>query len=371
MRGATSLVEQRQDFIKFFKLEKHPILVEKATKPKSCGGTEDFKRLALEGDNILNRALMELFSEIKNTGRQTKLRTEFHSRRTLVMLGKFLGLDRAISAHNPRHQATNNEIKEAVESLLGASHQVNDFAVTKKIVEDLLAIANEKNYMDRNWKGELNELLQKEKEQMPEFDFKNINKSDHQPQWQCTIRVHYKGKPYEFQSETYATKKDAEQEAAFRFLVEIGKVREDDHHGLPQQEEEQVTIEGEVIQAREAGKIIFTKTPNFFNAKERITFSIAKNRDLSTWAREKSKTKAFFLLTQLCVLFEEELQATSWMAKLEQEVLILLEFRLEGKPYFTLGSGPSKTKAQQDAAQRMIKKTALLSWLEQKSKNLR
>ncbi|MHA1628645.1 MAG: putative dsRNA-binding protein [Candidatus Heimdallarchaeota archaeon] len=370
-------------FVKFFKLEQHPELVEKATKPKSCGGTKEFKKLALEGDNLLNRALLEIFPEISDVGLQTKLRTAFHSRRTLVLLGQWLGLDEAINSHKPNHQATDNEIKEAIESLLAASYKVNGFKTVKVIVKQLLEIANKNKYIDRNWKGELNELFQKEKEALPAYDWQNFGE-EHQPNWQCTILAQYHGKTYKLKSGLYAKKKDAEQDVAYKLLRTLGKVRERIADEYARREEtKRILFAGRPMQSLEGTELRFLKTNDFINSGEELTIRLDPNKQLVEWARAKKETNPYFLLAQLSALFKEKLRIAAWLVELDEKepektkgankkndkiVLLLLHLQLEGEHYFELGTGPSKTKAQKSAARKIITQANLLQWLELQDK---
>ena len=47
----------------FFNLEQNELLYSKAITPKSCGGGDNFKYLALLGDFVLNLTLFNYFAE--------------------------------------------------------------------------------------------------------------------------------------------------------------------------------------------------------------------------------------------------------------------------------------------------------------------
>ena len=57
-----------EDLIALFKLEKHEELFKKALKPKSVGGSDEFKLMAREGDILLDKALTKIFKEAPDTG---------------------------------------------------------------------------------------------------------------------------------------------------------------------------------------------------------------------------------------------------------------------------------------------------------------
>ncbi|NHJ47056.1 MAG: hypothetical protein FK733_04640 [Asgard group archaeon] len=355
----------KTDLLKFFKLNKHLELFEQATKPKSCGGGDEFKQLAMIGDNNINRALMDIYSHIKNTGHQTKLRTTFHSSRTLIQIGIKLGLVQIISSYNTTHTATNNEIKEAVEALLGASYQVHGYAFTKKLVEKMVDMAKELEFLDSNPKGQLLELFQKRKYELPVFLTERVGGTDHKPIWQCKVSGVFNKKSHQIISEVYANTKDAEQDAAQKFLYELGKTTKSI---FQEPYEEDVTLTKEVKQSLEANEILFSKPTNLFDEGE-VSINIPKKMSVKKWAEKQFQKNPYYFLVQLSALFDE-IRGSAWSAKIETGALVIIDLEIDGKNFFELGFGPSKTQARKTVAQKIIESSQLFNWLADKKKTL-
>jgi dsRNA-specific ribonuclease len=353
----------KKELLTFFKLEDHTDLFEKATKPKSCGGGDEFKQLALHGDTTINRALMDIYSHIKNTGRQTKLRTTFHSARTLIQIGRKLNLDQIISSYNKKHIATNNEIKEAVEALLGASYEVNGYDFCKELVEKMVDMAKEFELFDSNPKGQLLELFQKHQYEMPIFKTERVGGTDHKPLWQCKVSGIYDKKSYQLNSEIFTNTKDAEQDVALKFLYELG-VKTKSIYLEPF--EESVTLTKEIKQALTADEVTFYKPTNLFDEGE-ISINIPKKTSIKKWAEKQYNKSPYYFLVQLCAIFDE-IRGTAWSAKIETGALILINLEIEGIDFFEIGFGPSKTQARKDVAQKIISSSQLFNWLAKQKK---
>lgn len=353
----------KKELLAFFKLKNHIDLFEQATKPKSCGGGDEFKRLALHGDNTINRALMDIYSHIKNTGRQTKLRITFHSTRTLVKIGEKLGLDQIISSYNLKHTATKNEIKEAVEALLGASYQINGYNFCKELVEKMLEMAKEFELLDSNPKGQLLELFQKHQYELPIFKTERVGGTDHKPIWQCKASGVFDKKSYQLISEIYTNTKDAEQDVALKFLHELG-IKTKSIFLEPY--EESITLTKEIKQALTAEEIIFYKPTNLFDEGE-ISINIPKKTSIKKWAEKQYEKTPYYFLVQLCAMFDE-IRGTAWSAKIETGALVLLNLEIEGIYYFEIGFGSTKTQARKDVAQKIVDSSQLFNWLAKHKK---
>jgi dsRNA-specific ribonuclease len=355
----------KKGLLKFFKLTKHLDLFEQATKPKSIGGGEEFKQLALHGDNTINRALMDIYSHIKNTGRQTKLRTTFHSSRTLIQIGRKLGLDSLISSYNASHKATNNEIKEAVEALLGASHQIHGYSFCKKLVEKMVDMAKEFDMLDSNPKGQLFELFQKHQYELPVFKTERVGGTDHKPLWQCRVSGIYNKKSYLLISEVYKNTKDAEQDAALKFLYELGVSIKS---VFQEPYEEDIIVMKEVKQSLEAGEIVFSKPTNLFDEGE-ISITIPKKYSVKKWAEKQNQKNPYYFLVQLSAIFDE-IRGSAWSAKIKNGALIMMNLEIEGKSFFEIGFGTSKNQARKEVARKIIESSQLFEWLVDNKKKM-
>jgi dsRNA-specific ribonuclease len=354
----------KKELLAFFKLEDQIDLFEQATKPKSCGGGDEFKQLAMHGDTTINRALMDIYSHIKNTGRQTKLRTTFHSARTLIQIGRILKLDQIISSYDKKHTATNNEIKEAVEALLGASYQINGYDFCKELVEKMVDMAKEFELLDSNPKGQLLELFQKHQYDLPIFKTERVGGTDHKPLWQCKVSSVYDKKSYQLISEIYTNTKDAEQDVALKFLHELG-IKTKSVFLEPYKES--VTFTKEIKQALTAEEIIFYKPTNLFDEGE-ISINIPKKTSIKKWAEKQFEKNPYYFLVQLCAIFDE-IHGTAWSAKIETGALVVLNLEIEGINFFEIGFGSSKTQARKNVAQKIIDSSQLFNWLAKQKKH--
>jgi len=355
----------KNELLTFFKLEGHADLFEQATKPKSCGGGDEFKKLALHGDTTINRAIMDIYSHIKNTGRQTKLRTTFHSARTLVKIGRKLGLDQIISSYNMNHTATKNEIKEAVEALLGASYQINGYDFCKELVELMLEMAKEFELLDSNPKGQLLELFQKHQNELPLFKTERVGGTDHKPLWQCKVSGVYDKKSYQLISEIYTNTKDAEQDAALKFLHELGIKTKS---VFLEPFKESFTLIKEIKQALTDEEIIFYKPTNLFDEGE-ISINIPKKTSIKKWAEKQYEKNPYYFLVQLCAIFDE-IRGTAWSALIDVGSLVMLNLEIEGSNYFEIGFGSSKKQARKDVAIKIVNSSQLFTWLAKHKKQI-
>ena len=81
---------------KYFNLENHDLLFKQAITPKSCGGGEEFKLLALLGDRLLNLELFEILTleGIQDSGTMTKHINNYnHNEDILTIVGRSLKIE--------------------------------------------------------------------------------------------------------------------------------------------------------------------------------------------------------------------------------------------------------------------------------------
>jgi dsRNA-specific ribonuclease len=207
-----------------FQLSKEDPLFKSAIHPKSCGGEDEFKFLALYGDAILNLLLLEHLSRnnLKDSGQITEALHSFHNEETLYRIAKDLQVHEAMEKQHKTTSMTRNDLKESIEALLGASYNVKGLESCKEIVASLLQLAIKKKYLNPNPKGILQILFQKNSLKLPKYISKRVGGPDHQQLFQTTVTGTYEGDSYKIQSGIFTSKREAEKDAAKIFLDELG-----------------------------------------------------------------------------------------------------------------------------------------------------
>ena len=91
----------KQELMDYFQLTSSEQIFSLAIQPKSCGGGDSFKFLALYGDCVLNLALLDIISNrgINNSGQITELIQSFHNEKTLALTAEELKIDPNDIAH--------------------------------------------------------------------------------------------------------------------------------------------------------------------------------------------------------------------------------------------------------------------------------
>ncbi len=208
-----------------FQLSEEDPLFKSATHPKSCGGGDDFKFLALYGDALLNLLLLTHLSrnDLKDSGQITEALHSFHNEETLYRIAKELQVHKAMEIQHNTSFTTKNDLKESIEALLGASYNVKGLESCKEIVTILLQLAIEKKYLNPNPKGILQILFQKKSLPLPKYESTRVGGPDHQQLFQTTITGVYEGDNYTIQSGIFTSKREAEKDAAKIFLTELGE----------------------------------------------------------------------------------------------------------------------------------------------------
>lgn len=234
------------EFHHIFNLNTNDDLYHKALTPKSCGGDHEFKILALYGDKILDLELIEHLNSkypLATSGEITLQMGKMVNKRTLRTLAtQFQLKDRMLEIH-PEGKPSKNDLKEAVEALVGAVYKRNGYESARstcaKLIELIFRLdAEQMHVFDRNTKGELLELMQQqislEKEQMistalrsslPIFeDVKRVGGGDHNPEFVANISVVFKGVNYKVASDRETNKQSAERNAAEKMLKLLEEV---------------------------------------------------------------------------------------------------------------------------------------------------
>jgi ribonuclease-3 len=209
----------------FFQLSEHNSSFNLALCPKSCGGDDEFKYLALYGDAILNLLLLDLISRnaLKDSGQITEILQTFHNEETLFQLSKELKINEIMQTHDEKAIITKNDLKESIEALLGATYINEGLNPCKDVIKNLVQLAASKNLFNSNPKGILQVFFQKKNLPIPKYESKRVGGPDHQQVFQTTITGEYLGKSYMIQSDILPSKKDAEKNAAEKFLIKLGQ----------------------------------------------------------------------------------------------------------------------------------------------------
>ena len=173
-----------------FFFEENEDLYKNAITPKSCGGGDKFKYLALLGDFVLNLTLFDYFSKkgIKNSGELTKRIQSIHNEWTFCQLGEFLEITDEMNPTDPNHEITDNELKESVEALIGANNKIHQSSGSELIVEKLIEIIEKYDFYDSNPIGKLLEFFQEKGRTLTFPDSIRISKANEPTLYRCTIR---------------------------------------------------------------------------------------------------------------------------------------------------------------------------------------
>ncbi|MCK4847510.1 MAG: ribonuclease III family protein [Candidatus Heimdallarchaeota archaeon] len=215
----------KNQLMEYFQLSKDKAIFFQAIQPKSCGGGDTFKYLALYGDSVLNLILLDIISnkEIANSGQITEIIQSFHNEKTLTQIAKQLKIDKIMKEEFGNEKPTQNDLKECIEALLGGTYKTGGLISSKKVVLKLLQLSNTNNLFTPNPKGFLQILFQKKNFMIPKYITTRIGGPDHLQEFQCVLKGEFNGKLYEIKSNIHHNKQNAEKEAATKFLKEIGE----------------------------------------------------------------------------------------------------------------------------------------------------
>jgi ribonuclease-3 len=185
------------------------------------------QRLEFLGDAvlqvILTRELYEKFPSF-GEGPLTKARAKLVNRRSLAEQGRILGLgqhlimSRGEQEHGGRERPS--ALADAFEAVLGAVFLDGGFAVSEKVVlthfRDAFTVLSVIPILE-NPKGELQELLQSQSAEAPEYHVVATSGPDHDRIFECT--VHHAGA--ELARGRGKSKKEAESAAALAALTAL------------------------------------------------------------------------------------------------------------------------------------------------------
>ncbi|HUU79772.1 MAG TPA: putative dsRNA-binding protein [candidate division Zixibacteria bacterium] len=353
------------DLITIFKLEDNEELFKEALKPKSVGGSVEFKRMAREGDILLDKALTEIFKEALDTGVLNELMTSIHNRNCLIPLGYHLKIDEYVIKYHNSDNFSDNDIKEAIEALLYASSKVNKSEITN-IVKKLLGIVEKYQLYEINYTNQLLELYQANGFDLPEFVLIDAGGPNHQKQWQCKIKDDFFGTNKEYISDIFPIFKEAKQNAAQKFLSEITGISKPAFKKSRPKSSREMKVEGKIIQSLEFSEIVFSKLGGGdFSVPPQLTTNSGET--LLEWVERKRK-RPFSMLMLLSARIPE-ISGSAWFASLEFSELALLNIQIEDEHFFEIGIGSSRSQARKDAAEKILKRSKIIAWLYQHKKD--
>lgn len=353
----------------FFKLESNSTLFELAMKPPSCGGDETFKHLAYIGDNFINKVLQSYFNEMSiiDSGIITKKTKEFHNNRTLVKIGEYLHVSNYMIPIDSNYQISNTDIKEAIESLLGASIQVNGEEIASSIVVTLYLVAEARHFLDVDYISLLNQTLQKDGYINIPWQDERVGGLDHLPEFKTILDINYQGNDYHAESNIFTKKTDSKRDAAKKILQQIGIISEENEDKFDTNKKEQEKSI-KAFQSLDDQEIVFNKQEQDSFFEHPMQVSTNTGEKLIDWAMRKAKKDPFSMLILLSGRVEN-VKASYWYATTPQGELTLLNLNLDNFSFFEIGLGPSKSKSKKNAAEKMVINSKIYDWLDKNFKD--
>lgn len=353
----------------FFHLAENPELFTTAISPPSCGGGDSFRSLALEGDKILDSAIISLLQQngLLNSGEITRKKQQFHNERTLGLLGtEFLELQKFLRPIDVKYRIQNSDIKESIEALIAACKHQNEEAICFQVIKELFEISMENEYLDFDFISELQMLLQKElNNPLLQWSFPiRIGGPEHAPIWTIRLKVQYNKNTYEIMSKPFSNLKYAKRDAAKKILQKLLNT------SFPSSK--QIIIPQKHVESKSAAQsisqhqIIFSKVENTGNKESAMNISVGTGKLLIDWVKEKISKNPYGTLLILSSILPQEIKGSSWNASTEVGELCLLNLQIEKNFYFEIGFGSSKSQARKDAVIKIIDSSHLFEWLSQK-----
>ena len=358
-----------QDLQKFFLLENQEALFKQAITPKSCGGGDEFKYLALLGDYIFNLTLFFFFSEkgIKNSSVITTKIQSVHNEWTLCRLGEYFEIIPHMKPTDLNHHITDKELRECIEAMIGANYKINNLSRSKMIVEKLMEIIKENKFFDSNPIGELIEIFQNNGKTITFPDAERVGGEDHAPLFFCKIKESIFQKKFCIISDQLSRKCYAKKDAAQKFLYQLELTEK---NSISTKSERKKEILKSPTQSLSNKEVIFSKSTiggGYFKPYK-FQLSSGTGETLHDWAKRKSIKKPFSMLLILNARLDD-VTGSNWHASLPNGELILLNTKLEDQDYFEIGFAKSKSMAKKEAAMKFIDNSKLFEWIKTKYKD--
>ena len=367
-------MEEEVKLKEFFSLENNEDDFKKATTPKSCGGGDEFKLLALLGDRVINLELYDILTKegITNSGILTKqLQNYVHNEDILFLVGRILKIDKIMTPVDNNHQITKGELKESVEALIGANYKAHGFGPHKEIIkklyeiikkiEEKIKIKKQTQIYYENPIGKLQELFDKSHIPLPHYDVKSVNSIDTLPPFMCILTANFNGKDYKIESTLKSTKPEARKDAATKLLMILEG--EADIDKILNPPEKVINIINNKIPEKIPDQLKFLKMSSE-GWSDQIKLSSGTGETLYEWAFRYAQKRPFVMLILLSFRIDT-FSGCSWNASIPGVELIFSYNNFDGKDYYTLGFGTSKTQAKKDVTRRFIENSNLFEWLKE------
>jgi len=187
------------------------------------------QRLEFLGDAVLQLILtLELYAKFPSFGEGplTKARAQLVNRRTLadqarnISLGEYLVLSRGEEMSGGRERQS--ALADAFEAVIGVIHLDGGLvSATEFILRVFTEVFGELKVIPNldNPKGELQEMLQSESPEPPQYALETVSGPDHDRVFECSVR--YQGR--ELGRGRGKSKKEAESQAALNALARVRK----------------------------------------------------------------------------------------------------------------------------------------------------
>jgi len=360
----------------YFNLNNNEELFNDAITPKSCGCGEGFKLLALLGDRVLNLELYDILTNegITDSGSLTlRINNYIHNEDILYLVGKILKIENIMIPTDINHQISKGELKESVEALIGANFKAHGFGPHKEIIkklykiikkiEEKIKIKKHTQLYYENPIGKLQELFDKLYIPLPHYDVKSINAIDTLPPFICTLTATFDGKDYKIESVLKNTKPETRKNAATKLLMILdGEIDIDKIINPP---EEIINIRNNAIQDKLdkiPDQLKFLKMSSEGQPGQ-IKLSSGTGETLYDWAIRYARKRPFAMLILLSYRIDT-FSGCSWHVSIPNGELIFSYNSFDGKEFYNLGFGASKTQAKKDAARKFIENSKLFDWLK-------
>ncbi|HEX2897444.1 MAG TPA: ribonuclease III [candidate division Zixibacteria bacterium] len=190
---------------------------------------ESNERMEFVGDSVLGLVIAhQLFNDHPGwrEGDLTKVKALLVNETTLAEIGKEIGLNQHIFLSPEEEKSGGHErpsiVSDAVESVIAAIYMDGGFEVARKFVLDQIYSRKADVRSDssqRNYKGELLELVQGKGESMPRYDVASQTGPDHDKTFNVVVSINGRA----LGSGVGSSKKEAEQKAAAEALERLNE----------------------------------------------------------------------------------------------------------------------------------------------------
>ena len=202
------------------------------TKENDLPPLENYERLEFLGDSVLklitSKLLYNKYPEFDEGG-LSQIRSILVSDALLSVIAKDIGLDKLMILGNGEEHTGGREresnIACTMEAVLGAYYLDNKIEFVEKFLEENLLPKSddiEHHFAKYNAKAVLQEYTQQETKELPEYETINVSGPNHNPTFE--VEVKYKGNV--LATGKGKTKKEAQQDSAYRACVSLGIIKE-------------------------------------------------------------------------------------------------------------------------------------------------